>query len=148
MIATLLISMATPSQLGPSTTLSAFIHRSRHVSSYKQARADLNGDRRPEILLYVTDADSCGSGGCRLVVLSPRRSTYRIVLRSTVTQLPIRLFPTFTHGWADIGVTVSGGGINERHTALLRFDGRRYPTNPTVPPATPLRKASGKVLID
>jgi len=147
-IAALLISVATSAQPSPSTTLSAFIHRSLHISSYKQARADLNGDGRPEILLYVTDADSCGSGGCSLVVLSPQGNSYRAVLHSTVTQLPIRLFPTFTPGWRDIGVTVSGAGITKRYTALLRFNGRPYPNNPTVPPATPLRKPSGKVLID
>jgi hypothetical protein len=118
------------------------------ISSYKRADADLNGDGRLEAFVYVTDQGSCGSGGCNLVVLSPQGNSYRVVLRSTATQLPIRLLPTSTRGWRDVGVTVAGGGIYRAYMARLRFDGHRYPSNPTVPPAVPLKRPSGKVLID
>lgn len=125
-----------------------FVQRTLHVSSFKRANADLNGDGRPEAFVYVTDQAHCGSGGCTLVVLSPHGSGYRIVLRSTVTQLPIRVLPTSTRGWRDIGTTAAGGGIARPYTARLRFDGYHYPSNPTAPPAVPLKHPTGTVLID
>ena len=141
------LAAATPACVKHSDTVTAFAHQTLHVSNYKRADADLNGDGRLEALLYVTDQGACGSGGCRLVILSPKGNSYRVVLRSTVTQLPIRLLPTSTHGWRDVGVTVAGGGISRPYMARLRFNGDRYPSNPTVPPADPLKRPSGQVLI-
>ena len=125
----------------------AFVHRTLGTSTYKRIDTDLNGDGRKESFIYITDPNYCGSGGCTLVILSPVKSGYRVVMHSTVTQLPIRLLTTSSHGWRDIGVTVQGGGITHPYEARLRFDGRRYPSNPTVPPAIPLRRLSGKKLI-
>lgn len=125
----------------------SFVQQTLDTSNYKRADADLNGDGRLESFLYVTDQDYCGSGGCTLLVLSPKGSSYRVILRSTVTQLPIRVLSTSTRGWSDIGVTVAGGGITRPYVARLRFNGNRYPGNPTVPPAIPLKQPSGKILI-
>ena len=130
-----------------SDVVAAFAQRSLHVTSYKRADTDLNGDGRSETFVYVTDQGYCGSGGCTLVVLSPQGRSYRVVLRSTSTQLPIRLLSTSTHGWLDVGVTVAGGGITPRYTARLRYNGTRYPSNPTVLPALRLNQPSGRVLI-
>lgn len=123
----------------------AFIRRSLKVSHYKRADADLNGDGRLEVFVYETE--SCGSGGCDLIVLSPRGKGYRRVMDASVSQLPINLLQTSTRGWRDIGVTVGGGGITRPYMARLRFDGRRYTGNPTVPPAIPLKRPKGKLLI-
>jgi hypothetical protein len=66
----------------------------------------------------------------------------------TLANLPIRRLATSSRGWSDIGVYVSGGGIIQGYEAVLRFDGRRYPGNPTVAPAFRGRKgAPGLVLI-
>jgi hypothetical protein len=127
--------------------VATFAEHTLGTSSYKRADADLDGDGRSEAFLYLTDGDYCGSGGCTLVVLAPKGSSYRVVLRSTVTQLPIRVLPTSTRGWRDIGVTVAGGGITRPYVARLRFNGNRYPGNPTVPPAIRLKQPSGKILI-
>jgi hypothetical protein len=116
-------------------------------SLHRRADADLNGDGRNEIFLYVDDPGLCGSGGCSLIVLSPRGSSYRKVMRTTITKLPITILRTTTHGWRDVGVTVQGGGIMRPYMARLRFNGTRYPSNPTVPPALPLRRPAGRVLI-
>ena len=137
----------TPATGKPSDAVAAFVHRALHVASYKRADVDLNGDGRPEVFVYVTDQSYCGSGGCTLVVLSPQGRSYRVVLRSTVTQHPIRLLAASTRGWRDIGVTVAGGGTKRPYIVRLRFNGRRYQNNPTVSPAVPLNRPSGKVLI-
>jgi hypothetical protein len=131
----------------PYDTAARFVQRTLGVASYKRADADLNDDGRSEAFVYVTDRSYCGSGGCTLFVLSRHRRSYRIVLRSTLTQLPIRLLSTSTHGWRDIAVTVAGGGVTRPHLAHLRFNGRRYPSNPTVSPAIPLRRRPGRLLI-
>jgi hypothetical protein len=145
----LLLSFVLPAQSSAKVRdqAASYVERTLHISSYKRADADLNGDGKPETFIYSTVPSNCGSGGCGLLILSPQKEGFRIVLRSTVTQLPIRLLKTSTHGWRDVGVTVAGGGIIQAYTARLRFDGRRYPSNPTVPPAIPMSRASGHVLI-
>lgn len=132
---------------GAQQGLDAFIRTVLHVVSDRRAIADLNGDGRPEIFVYATGPDNCGSGGCDLYILSPAGKSYHVVMRASVTQLPIRLLSTSSHGWRDVGVTVAGGGIRQAYEARLRFDGHRYPENPTVPPALPMKHVSGRVLI-
>jgi hypothetical protein len=143
------ISTAATANASPKVhdAVAIFVQRTLSATTYKRADTDLNGDGISEAFVYLSDRGYCGSAGCTLVVLSRRGSTYRVVLRSPVTQLPIRLLPTSTKGWRDIGVTVAGGGIAEPYLARLRFDGGRYPSNPTVPPAIPLKHSTGKVLI-
>ena len=131
----------------PKDGVTEYVHRTLHISSSKRAEFDLDGDDRPESFVYVTDQDYCGTSGCLLLVLSPTHDSYRVVMRATATQLPVRILPTSTHGWRDIAVTVAGGGILKPYLARMRFDGRRYPSNPTVRPAVPLRRAIGRVLI-
>ncbi len=58
------------------------------------------------------------------------------VTNISITRPPIRVLPTVTHGWHDLGVMVAGGGIIPGYEARLRFDGHSYPSNPTVPSAT------------
>jgi hypothetical protein len=136
----------------PRDAAAAFV-MAHHLTRYLTAHADLNGDGRPETFIYAIDgagggpADYCGSGGCTLYVLSPGRHGERRVMSATATQLPIRLLATRTHGWRDIGVMVGGGGIIPSYEARLRFDGHRYPGNPTVPPAERMTDIAGTMLV-
>ncbi|HTX50911.1 MAG TPA: hypothetical protein VME40_16160 [Caulobacteraceae bacterium] len=115
---------------------------------FRSAEADLRGDGKTEVVVYVTGPDLCGTGGCDTLVLERTRYGFRTVMDASVTRLPIRLLRTHTHGWRDIGVMVAGGGITSGYEARLRFDGRRYPSNPTTPPAQPLRRVRGTIIID
>lgn len=131
----------------------AFV-RDHRLTRYRVALADLNGDHRPEALIYAMataegggQADLCGSGGCDLYVLAPTTTGYRRVTTVTIVHPPIRVLATTTHGWHDLGVGVAGGGITTAYEARLRFDGRRYPSNPTVAPAMPVRAAIGRQVI-
>ncbi|MFO6448440.1 hypothetical protein ACLBKU_15000 [Erythrobacter sp. NE805] len=141
------LAVTAPAGGEPSDAVARYVEGTLHFSSYQRAEADLDGDGRAETFVYATDPAYCGSGGCTLVVLSPQGHGFRVVMRSTVTQLPIRLLETSTNGWRDVGVNVSGGGTTRPSIARLRFDGERYPGNPTVPPAAPLTRPSGTVLI-
>ncbi|MEP9402610.1 hypothetical protein [Sphingomonas sp. VNH70] len=127
----------------------AFIRRELGLVRYRTAAVDLNGDGAPERLVLAQDRAACGSGGCVLYVLTPaRRGGFRIVTRMTVARAPVRVLATTTRGWRDLGVTVAGGGVPRPYVARLRFDGRRYPTNPTVAPATMLRRPTGRIVLE
>jgi hypothetical protein len=117
------------------------------LAAFKTAEVDLKGDGRREIIAYPSDRRLCGSGGCTTFILAPSGASYRVMMRATVVWLPIRRLASSSHGWRDIGVMVGGGGITHPYEAALRFDGRRYPSNPTVPPAIRLRRVEGEVLL-
>jgi len=105
--------------------------------TYASASVDLNGDGADEALAYVAGPMVCGSGGCSLYVLTRDGAVWRVVTRTTVTQTPIGVLSTSTHGWRDLAVLIGGGGA-EAGWVRLAFDGRTYPANPTTAPATPV----------
>jgi hypothetical protein len=111
------------------------------------AETDLNGDGQDEVIAHVTSRDYCGSGGCVTLVLQRTGQGYRTMMRASVTRPPIRVLETRHQGWKDIGVMVSGGGAGPAYEAALAFDGRRYPSNPTTPPARPVKDAPRVTLI-
>jgi hypothetical protein len=131
---------------GPTAQVDAYVRKELHVSSYKWAEADLNGDGQAEQFVYANDRDFCGSGGCTLFVLQRQPVGYRVVLRSTVTQLPVRLLATSSHGWRDLAVDVAGGGIHSG-TVRLRFQGNKYPGNPTLAPRLQPGSGLGTIVI-
>jgi hypothetical protein len=109
---------------------------------------DLNGDGKPEALVYVSGRAWCGSGGCRLFVCEQVSDNFRIRAETTITRLPVAVLAHRSNGWRDIVVTVAGGGIIPGYRAVLPFDGKRYAPNPSVPPAYRVRDgASEEVLL-
>lgn len=117
-----------------------------HVT-YEAAFVDLDEDGKQDIVAYASGPEYCGSGGCSMGVLRATGKGYEIIGRTTVTQMPIRLLPSRSHGLHDLGVAVSGGGASG-HAVRLRFDGRRYPSNPTtLPDSATLNTDAGSVLI-
>lgn len=124
------------------------------LARYGVALADLDSDGTQEALIYAIaskeggdSADFCGSGGCTLFVLSLHGNGYRAVSRITVAKPPVRVLNARTNGWHDMSVTVCGGGITRCYDAYLRFDGHKYPTNPSVMPSVPIFKQAGKTLL-
>lgn len=117
------------------------------TTRYVAAFADLKDDGTQEAIVYLIGQRWCGSGGCSCLILAPTGSSFKIVTKTTVTQPPIRMLSEKTNGWHDLAVGVGGGGIRP-YDARLRFNGRKYPGNPTVPPAQKLlKKPEGKVLV-
>jgi hypothetical protein len=118
------------------------------TAQFKSAFIDLKDDGRFDALVYISGPLWCGSGGCRLVILAPSKSTYRVITATTITWPPIRVLKSKTNGWHDIGVWVQGGGIQPGYEARLPFDGRAYPSNPSMPPARRItEKIEGWALI-
>lgn len=100
---------------------------------------DLNGDGRPEALVYISGQDLCGSGGCDMLVLEQSGGTFRVRGDLSISRLPVAVLPQRNHGWRSLTVLVAGGGIVPGYRAVLPFDGRHYPSNPSVEPAHPLK---------
>jgi hypothetical protein len=109
---------------------------------YSLAFADLNGDARAEAIVWLAAGPYCGSGGCTLVVLTPRGRSWRTVSTTSVTSLPITLLATRSHGWRDLSAFAVGGGITHGYGARVRFHGRGYGDTPEGPVGR-----SGRVLI-
>jgi hypothetical protein len=117
---------------------------------YALAWFDLNGDRLPEAVVYMMSSHTCGTGGCMVYVYHGTGHSWRRVAHMTVSQTPIRVLATRTRGWLDIGIRQRElAGRSFRHyEARLRFNGRTYPLNPSMPPAERLtRRVTGRVLI-
>jgi len=118
------------------------------TTRYSSALVDLRDDGTQEVIVYLTGRTWCGSGGCRMLILVPQGAPYRVLAKTTVTRLPIRVLATKPNGWHDIGVWVQGGGIQTGYEADLPFAGGSYPSNPSVRPARRSKEnAAGKVVI-
>jgi hypothetical protein len=102
---------------------------------YSSALVDLKDDGTKEVIVYITGGGWCGTGGCVTLILAPEGTTYRVVTKATVTRLPIRVLPTKSNGWHDVSVVARTSGTEPLYEAILPFDGKTYPNNPTVPPA-------------
>ena len=114
------------------------------TTQYVAAFRDLNGDGKPEAIVYLIGKSWCGSGGCNLFILQKNGASWKVVTRMTVTNPPIRMLNTASNGWRSLAVWVHGGG----YEAELRFNGKTYPRNPSVPPARRAAKnLAGEVLI-
>jgi hypothetical protein len=115
---------------------------------FTAALVDLNGDRKPEAIVYLMSNRWCGSGGCTTLILVPNGDAWRLLSKVTITRPPIRVLASKSSGWRSIGVWVEGGGIEPGYEAELRFNGKTYPRNPSTLPARPLTgKADGQTLI-
>lgn len=111
------------------------------------AWSDLNGDGKDEALVYLVDPGTCGSGGCNLYVLTDGGDgSWAVESHMTITHPPIYRLPRGKDGWAELGVTVSGGGL-ARMVMAVPHGSSGYALNPTVPPARAVDPGNAEVLI-
>jgi hypothetical protein len=116
----------------------------RFVAAFR----DLDGDGRPEAIVYLKGKGWCGSGGCTTLVLVQETDSWKVLSRITVTRPPVIVLAATSHGWHNIAVLVQGGGVLQGYEAELCFDGKKYPTNPSLSPARRLMgEPVGEVVI-
>lgn len=128
--------------------LESYAEDSREQTRFFSAPVSLHGNGKEQRIVYLTGNAWCGSGGCTALVLAREESSYKLITKITIARLPIRVLTSTTNGWHDVAVVVQGGGIKRAYVAKLSFDGRTYPTNPTVAPAVPLKgKVAGKIVV-
>lgn len=117
-------------------------------TGYIAVLRDLNGDGTPEAIVYLVSKGWCGSAGCNMLVLKRTPDSWQVISNVAITGPPIWVLTAESHGWRDIGVWVEGGGVHPGYEAELRFDGRTYPTNPSIPPAVRLEgQPTGELVI-
>lgn len=97
-------------------------------------------------LVYLEGGGWCGSGGCWMFILRKNREKFDLVNKVSISRPPVIALKTKHNGAPDIAVSISGGGVKPG-MAALPFDGRRYASNPTMPPAHKVTDISGTVLI-
>lgn len=114
---------------------------------YALAWHDLDGDGSDEAIVYLVTPYFCGSGGCNTLVLASAGPMWRKVGDISVSRTPIAVMDTSSNGWKDITVAIAGGG-GPSGNALLKFDGEKYPSNPTVPPAEMTEAVGTQILAE
>jgi hypothetical protein len=117
-------------------------------SRYYYNRVDLNGDGRPEVIVYLFGTYTCGTGGCDTLIFRQTGEGYELVADISLTRNPIIVSEHKTNGWNDLIIMVAGGGIQPGYYAVLPFDGKTYPDNTTAKTALPLKTtARGKAYL-
>ncbi|MFB2836105.1 hypothetical protein [Floridanema evergladense] len=92
---------------------------------------DLNGDSIKDGIVVFSSPYWCGTGGCTMLIFQGQKNhTYRLVSTTSLVRPPLTVSETKTNGWRDLIFTVSGGGMPAK-TIALKFDGKKYPTNPS-----------------
>jgi hypothetical protein len=137
------IAQAQRSSTAAAETLKRFLQTfdDDKTTRYVAAFSDLDGDGQPEAIVHLISKDWCGSGGCITLILRQNGGSWGIITKITITRPPIRVLNSTSHGWHNLSVWVQGGGIQPGYEAELRFNGKTYPRNPSIPPARSL--ASG-----
>ncbi len=114
---------------------------------FNYALVDLDGDHNRDAIVLFKGNEYCGSGGCTLEIYRGVNQGFDFLSGSTLGREPIRILPDRHFGWRTFTVFVRGGGA-KKCDALMRFDGRKYPSNPSMSRcATPAQLASSTLLV-
>jgi hypothetical protein len=100
------------------------------------AFVDLNGDGVKDALLLLQGPTWCGSGGCTMLVFQGVQGGFKFISRTTLISGPLLVSTAMTKGWRDLVVEVAGGGRSPKKVAL-KYNGSKYPLNPSLQPALP-----------
>ena len=92
---------------------------------YLSGSADLNNDCVAEHFVLIQDRYYCGSGGCAAYIFN---NEGKVINRMSVTNAPVLLAKTYSNGWRDFIVWSDGA------YRLMKYDGKSYPSNPSLQP--------------
>lgn len=95
---------------------------------------DLNDDGKNEIFVGFRGPYFCGSGGCTQYLLDQQGN---IITRFTVSGYPIVIDTNKTNDYKDLFIH-SG-----RKDRIVKFDGKKYPSNPSLLPALKVLPGDG-----
>jgi hypothetical protein len=100
---------------------------------YLPSRYDLNGDSKEDVFVLLVRPADCVNSGCSALLFEPSLGDYKLVANITGINTPVFVSSNQTKGWNDIVVYVSGGGVTPAYH-VLKFDGTKYPSHPSVAP--------------
>ena len=138
LLAVALVSAAvgSPCEAGSNVALDAAVRgwtHDRSLPSFQYALVDLNDDGISDAVILIADHRYCGSGGCSMIVLKGIAGGFELISSNTLSREPVAVLPETRLGWHTLAILVSGGGV-KTGSALMRFDGTRYPSNPSLLP--------------
>ena len=127
----------------PDESLEKVLHKWNENAASEDLRyhyntVDLNSDGKLDAIVFVSGDSICGTGGCEVLIFKGDGKNYSLLTEMSVSRPPIFVGAMKTKGWSDLVMEVYGGGIKS-YFAVLKFDGKSYPENPTVEPALPKR---------
>ncbi|HEX8177219.1 MAG TPA: hypothetical protein VF543_19175 [Pyrinomonadaceae bacterium] len=88
-------------------------------------RADLNGDGRYEVLVWVPTQDFGGTGGYPLLIFSREKNGYRLLWKHDQLWTPLVVLRSSSHGWQDLVLQLGGGGEKMQYV-VFRHNGKTY----------------------
>lgn len=95
---------------------------------------DLNGDNLKEILVGFTGMYFCGSGGCTIYLFDSQLNVNTIF---SVSDFPVVIDSDRSNAWNNLFIYSAG----KHH--IMRFDGKKYPANPSVEPVLEMLPGDG-----
>lgn len=106
-------------------------------ATHKVAGADLDGDGRPEAIVYLEGDDWCVTTGCTLVIMRDGTTGLKAVSVTKRARLPVAIAGDATVGWRDLLVRTGIAGTTRLVT--LKFNGSAYSANASTLPPTVTR---------
>ncbi len=101
----------------------------RVATRYREARVDLDGNGREDIVILLNGKRACSRAGCPTLVYAPEgKDGWRRVATIAATQAPIGVAAARNAGWRDLVVHVRGSRTASP-IVELSFDGGTYPAN-------------------
>jgi hypothetical protein len=99
---------------------------------------DLNGDGKPEAIVYPLGSYFCGTGGCTLMIFQPINKTYKLIGKIPLSHSPIIVTEQKTTGWKDLIRPTAGGGLPLNYS-YLRYRQGKYTEGTEVPQNTAVK---------
>jgi len=99
---------------------------------YVYGRADLDGDGRDEVMVYLMGSIFCGTGGCNLMIFSEGANGYTLINDFPISRVPVIVSKEKSNGWNHLVRLESGGGAPASYV-VHAFDGRRYAERERLP---------------
>jgi hypothetical protein len=114
---------------------------------YAAAFRDLHDGRTTQAIVYLTGRDWCGKSGCRTLILTPERTSWKVIGDIPMSRPPIYVLRNRSHGWHSISVSVCSGGITQCSQAEVPYNGKTYLMNSNVWLGERLEPSLGEVVI-
>ncbi|MEH2195452.1 MAG: hypothetical protein V7K98_22810 [Nostoc sp.] len=101
-------------------------------ASYSYNRINLDGDKKPELIVHLVGQFFCGSGGCTTLIYKQSGKNYKLITTIGLNHPPIIISNYKTKGWSDLIIPqfANSLSVNNHGYYVLKFNGKSYPENP------------------
>ncbi|MGV4878458.1 hypothetical protein [Acetobacter indonesiensis] len=92
-----------------------------------------NSFNKDGLIAYFSTGPYCGANSCMALILRQNSQSPHFKLIGTINQVssPIYGLNTKNYGWQDLGIMTTTGQA-QKSLVRVRFNGSKYPSNPTM----------------